>query len=127
LSVATISEISPRILPRDGRRLLGRYTLTEDDVLTARQHGGDSVKAWWPAERWDAASGPSYAYPPIGRPYDIPLDALRSSAIDNLFVAGNTISATAGAAASSRASGICLATGAAAGEIAAESSASICG
>ncbi len=121
LSDATIVEHSPRVLPRDGRRLLGRYTLTEADVLSARKHGGDSVKGWWPAERWEAAGGPSYDYPPIGDPYDIPLETLRSATIDNLFAGGNTISATAGAAASSRASGICLATGAAAGVLAAMS------
>ncbi len=120
LKDASIVECSPRVLPRDGRRMLGRYTLTEEDVLTARSFGGDSVKAWWPAERWDAAVGPTYDYPPIGQPYEIPADSLRCAAIDNLFAGGNTISATAGAAASSRVSGICLATGSAAGVLAAD-------
>jgi hypothetical protein len=121
LAQAEIVEKSPRILPRDGLRLAGRYVLTEDDVLSARVIGDDSIHAWWPIEKWDVATGPSYAYPPAGRHYDIPPDALRSNAIENLFAAGACLSATQSAAASSRASGICLATGDAAGRLAANS------
>ena len=115
---AKISEKSPRILPRDGLRLRGRYTVSEQDVLQARQHGPDSVHAWWPMEKWDISTGPTYAYPPPGRHYDIPDDALRSHAITNLLAAGTCISASSSAAASTRASGICLATGYAAGRLA---------
>ncbi len=119
-ATAKVIERSPRILPRDGRRLRGRFVLSEDDVLAARKHGDDAVRAWWPIERWDPAEGPQYAYPPVGDHYDISPDTLRSEKIDNLLAAGNAISATAGAAASSRASGICLATGTMAGKLAAE-------
>ena len=115
---AKIAEKSPRILPRAGLRLCGRYAVTEQDILQPRQHSSDSVHAWWPMERWDISTGPSYAYPPIGRHYDIPSDALRSAAITNLFAAGTCLSATSAAAASTRASGICLATGDAAGRLA---------
>jgi anaerobic glycerol-3-phosphate dehydrogenase len=69
-------------------------------------------------ERWDISSGPSYIYPPVGQPYDIPPGALQSEAIENLLAAGTCISATTAAAASTRASGICLATGYAAGRLA---------
>jgi hypothetical protein len=115
---ARIAEKSPRILPRDGFRLRGRYTVSEQDVLQAREHGPDAVHAWWPIETWDISTGPTYAYPPPGRPYDIPDDALRSDSITNLLAAGTCISATSAAAASTRASGICLATGYAAGRLA---------
>lgn len=116
---ARIVEFSPRVLPRDGLRLRGRHIVSEADVLQARKHGIGSVHAWWPIERWDLAEGPTYAYPPVGEHYDIPLEAMRSAAITNLFAAGTCISATSGAAASVRASGICLATGDAAGRLAA--------
>jgi hypothetical protein len=112
---ARIVEKSPRILPRDGLRLRGRYILSEDDVLQGRKHGPDAVHAWWPIERWDISHGPTYAYPPVGDHYDIPPNALKCAAVDNLLAAGCCLSATSGAAASSRASGICLATGDAAG------------
>ncbi len=110
-----ILETSSKPLPRDGRRLKGKATLSEEDVLSGKQIGPDAVHAWWPIERWDPATGPSYAYPPLGRHYDIPEEAMQSNLIDNLFAAGTCVSATAGAAASVRASGICLATGHAAG------------
>ncbi len=115
---ARVVEKSPRILPRDGLRLRGKYVLTEEDVLQARKHGPDAVHAWWPIEKWDISRGPTYAYPPTGDHYDIPPDALRSAAIENLLAAGCCLSATSTAAASSRASGICLATGDAAGRLA---------
>ena len=118
---AKIAEKSPRILPRDGLRLRGRYTITEHDVLHARLHGADAVHAWWPIETWDISTGPTYAYPPPGQHYDIPDDALRSDSITNLLAAGTCISATSAAAASTRASGICLATGYAAGRLATSS------
>jgi FAD dependent oxidoreductase len=113
-----ITEKSPRILPRDGLRLRGKYILTEADVLQARKFGTDAVHAWWPIEKWNASQGPTYAYPPINDHYDIPKGALQSAGIDNLLAAGCCLSATASAAASSRASGICLATGNAAGQLA---------
>jgi len=115
---ARVVEKSPRILPRDGLRLRGKYVLSEEDVLQARKHGPDAVHAWWPIEKWDISRGPTYAYPPTGDHYDIPPDALRSAAIENLLAAGCCLSATSAAAASSRASGICLATGDAAGRLA---------
>jgi hypothetical protein len=110
-----IVERSPHPLPRDGRRLKGKATVTESDVLSGRQIDRDAIHAWWPIENWDLTAGPTYAYPPPGRHYDIPTDALQSDTIENLFAAGTCVSATATAAASLRASGICLATGHAAG------------
>jgi hypothetical protein len=116
---AIIAETSPRALPRDGRRLKGKTTVTLEDVLQGRQLGADAVHAWWPIEQWDISLGPTYAYPPPGRHYDIPDTALQSEVIENLLAAGTCVSATPQAAASLRASGICLATGYAAGRIAA--------
>jgi hypothetical protein len=118
LAHAQTIERSPRLLPRDGLRLRGKSILTDADVLQACPRGGDAVHAWWPIEKWDLKAGPTYAWPPAHRHYDIPADCLRSAAIQNLFAAGACLSATAAAAASSRASGICLATGELAGKLA---------
>jgi FAD dependent oxidoreductase len=118
LAGATVAEKSPRILPRDGLRLRGRYTVTEQDILEARQCDDEAVHAWWPMETWDISTGPAYAYPPIGRHYDIPSSALQSVVVANLLAAGTCLSASFAAAASTRASGICLATGDAAGRLA---------
>jgi hypothetical protein len=119
-SPATIIEMSPRALSREGRRLRGKYTVTEQDVLSARKHTPDAVHACWPIEHWDVKNGPTYIYPPPGDHYDIPPAALQSAVIDNLYAAGTCLSATRAAAASTRAGGICLATGGKAGELAAE-------
>jgi hypothetical protein len=110
-----IAESSPHALPRDGRRLKGKATVTEADVMQGRQLSPDAIHAWWPIETWDPSTGPAYAYPPPGQHYDISTQALQSDTLENLFAAGTCVSATATAAASLRASGICLATGHAAG------------
>jgi 2-polyprenyl-6-methoxyphenol hydroxylase-like FAD-dependent oxidoreductase len=115
---AKIVEQSPRAQRRDGRRLRGKFIVTEDDVLSARKIGEDAVHAWWPIELWDISQGPTYTYPPPDEYYDIPLDALHSAAVENLFAGGICVSATPAAAASIRAGGICLATGDAAGRLA---------
>jgi predicted flavoprotein YhiN len=52
--------------------------------------------------------------------YEIPARCLQSAPIQNLFMAGKTISADVDAIASARVMGCCLATGAAAGKLAAE-------
>jgi hypothetical protein len=117
---ARIIEQSPAPLRREGRRLAGKFIISEDDISIGRKHGGAAVHAWWPMERWSAQAGPRYEYPPPGEYYDIPAEALQSAVIENLFAAGACLSATAGAAASTRASGICLATGGLAGNLAAE-------
>jgi hypothetical protein len=115
---ASIAETSAGALPRDGRRLRGRSIVNEADVLAGRQFAGEAVHAWWPIEKWDTTRGPIYAYPPEGVHYDIPASAVQSSVVENLFAAGLCMSATADAAASLRASGICLATGEMAGRLA---------
>jgi hypothetical protein len=117
---ARIVEASMRPVARDGRRLRGIATVTEDDVLNARRRDGEVVHAWWPIERWSATDGPSYGFGPAGEHYDIPLDALRSAAVENLLAAGMCASATHGAMGSMRVSGISLATGAMAGRFAAK-------
>jgi hypothetical protein len=117
---ARIIEKSPRLLERTGYRLAGREILGEEDVLSGRQRGTEAVHAWWPMERWDPVKGPVLEYPPPGRHYDIPLEALRSAVVPNLLACGACVSATPGAAASLRAAGICLATGDAAGRLAAK-------
>lgn len=116
---ARIVERSPRPLARHGSRLRGRYIVTQDDVLAGNGRGSRGVQAWWPIEVWEADRGPVFAYPPIGRPYAIPEEALQSDRFDNLLAAGACVSATRAATASLRAGGICLATGDAAGRLAA--------
>lgn len=109
---------SPGPLRRTGRRMLGRAVMTRGDIFGDKSQRGDGVLGWWPVERWDTRTGPTYEYPPSDRPYAIPVDAMRSAVLDNVFAAGQCISADADAAHSVRVAGICLATGDAAGQAA---------
>jgi len=118
-SHAHIVERSRRPLARDGVRLRGRRVVTQEDVLGGCGGNSPAVQAWWPMEIWEADRGPVFAYPPIGRSYAIPDEALQSDRFDNLLAAGACVSATRDARASLRAGGICLATGDAAGRLAA--------
>ena len=116
---ATLVEASTGALQREGARLKGRYTLTEDDVLHARKFPDAVARNAWPMETWDPVRGPAFRYLPPGEWYEIPADALQSRAVDNLFCAGRCLSATPEALASVRVLGACLLLGEAAGRMAA--------
>jgi len=59
-------------------------------------------------------------YLQAGKHYEIPARSLRAARVENLFMAGKTISADVDAIASARVMGCCLATGAAAAKLAAQ-------
>lgn len=104
---------------RAGRMIIGQYTLTSDDVLTGRKFPDTVARCAWPIEQWNADGVARYKFLPTGTHYEIPARSLRAAKIENLFMAGKTISADADAIASARVMGACLATGAAAGNLAA--------
>jgi hypothetical protein len=108
---------------RAGRMIRGQYLLTGADVLEGRKFPDAAVRCAWPIEQWDARGKVSFRYLPAKLHYEIPLRALRCAGIENLFMAGKTISADVDAIASARVMGCCLATGEAAGRLAAESAA----
>jgi hypothetical protein len=111
-----VSHTAPQIGVRETRRVIGRYQLTREDVLTGRKFEDGVARAGWPIELWEGGRlGASYEYLPDGETYDIPLRSLRSRDVDNLLVAGRCMSATHEALGSARVIGTCLATGEAAG------------
>jgi anti-sigma factor RsiW len=73
----------------------------------------------WPIEQWNADGVARFRYLPPGTHYEIPERCLRARDLDNLFMAGKCLSADVEAIASARVMGCCLATGAAAGVLAA--------
>jgi hypothetical protein len=110
----------PQIGVRESRHVIGRYTLTRDDVLSARRRPADVIaRCGWPIEEHKGVG--STRYTPIeGRAfYDIPLDALRSIDRDNLWAAGRLASCDAAAYCSLRVMGTAFATGHAGGVAAA--------
>jgi hypothetical protein len=105
---------------RAGRMIVGEYILTGADVLAGRKFPDAVARCAWPVEQWNADGKSRLRYLPPGEHYEIPARALRAAKIKNLFMAGKTISADADAIASARVMGCCLATGAAAGNLAAK-------
>lgn len=104
---------------RAGRMIAGQYRLTGEDVLTGRKFPDAVARGAWPIEQWDANGVVRFKYLPAGTAYEIPARSLRAARIENLFMAGKTISADVDAIASARVMGCCLATGTAAGSLAA--------
>jgi hypothetical protein len=104
---------------RAGRMVVGEYLLTGADVLAGRKFPDGVARCAWPIEQWGSDGMPRLRYLPTGAHYEIPGRALRALHIKNLFMAGKTISADVDAIASARVMGCCLATGAAAGVLAA--------
>ncbi len=116
---AAIAETSRGVLDREGRRVVGEYILTEDDVLSARKFPDAAVKNSWPIELWDRTKGPVFKYLPEGDYYEIPFRCLAVKGFSNLLVAGRCISVSHEALGSTRVMGTCMALGDAAGRAAA--------
>ncbi len=104
---------------RAGKMIVGEYILTGTDVLTGKKFPDAIARGAWPMEQWSAQGIVKYRHLQPGAHYEIPERSLRAAKITNLFMAGKTISADVDAIASARVMGCCLATGAAAGNLAA--------
>jgi hypothetical protein len=113
---------------RETRHILGGYVLTKDDVVTGRDFADQVARGAYPLDIHDVnaaagtrtdVKGGGTDLSKIDRSYGIPARCLVASGIDNLLVAGRAISASHAAAASARGQPVCMATGHAAGTIAA--------
>lgn len=105
---------------RTAQRPVGKYILTEEDILSARKFTPSCAKSAWPIEEWLPTNSVALEFLKEGAFYEIPADCLQSVVYTNYFFAGRIISATDRAIASARVMGICLQTGFYAGCLAAE-------
>lgn len=112
---AEIEHIAPEVGTRVGLRTMGKYILTEADVLSCKKFDDAIANSAWPIEEWGQNRRVKMRYFEYDDFYQVPAACLRSESITNLFMAGRNISATDGAIASARVMGICLQTGYAAG------------
>jgi hypothetical protein len=110
-----IAETSLRVMDREGRRICGEYTLTEEDVLNARKFHDGVVKNSWPIEIWNKNRGTIYKYVKSGDYYEIPFRCLKVKDISNLLCAGRCISVSHEALGSTRVIGTCITLGEQAG------------
>ena len=109
---AFLSHAAPQVGVRESCRVIGRYQLTREDVLSGRKFEDGVARASWPIELWEEGRlGPTYEYLEDGETYDIPLRCLQARDVENLFVAGRCMSAAHEAMGSARVIGTCLATG----------------
>jgi len=104
---------------RAGRMIVGRYILTGSDVLAGRKFPDAVARCAWPIEQWGSDGAARFRHLQPGTHYEIPARALHAAKVENLFMAGKTLSADVDAIASARVMGCCLATGEAAGHLAA--------
>lgn len=113
---AYLVQTGPQIGIRETRHIVGEYTLTGDDVLSANRHTDSIARGGWPVE----------LHPEPGKPnvwfkikddsyYEIPLRSLKVKGFQNLWAAGRTIACDPIAFASVRVMGTAFATGHAAG------------
>lgn len=119
---AYLLSTSVRIGVRETRRLIGRYVLTRDDVLEARDFPDAVARCGAPVEDHDGGESTIWEYVGghrSGRTYGVPYRCLLPTELDNVAVAGRCLSATHDAHASVRSMAQCMALGQAAGTAAA--------
>lgn len=105
---------------REGRKMVGLYTLTGEDVVGAVKRPDAVARGgWMPEIHRDPNKMGEYIPVEKGSYFDIPLSALRSIQLENLYGAGRAVSADEVAFASIRVMGTGFATGHAAGVAAA--------
>jgi len=106
-----------RIGVRESRRIIGEYVLTAEDILSQRRFPDAIARTAYPidihAVKMGEAEFNSFGY--NGEVYEIPYRCLVPLDVDQLLVAGRSISTTHEAQASARTSPSCMTFGQAAG------------
>jgi hypothetical protein len=107
---------------REGRRIHGRYTVSTEDLATGARHDDAICRVYFSVDVHSPkkAEGTGIARSKVrARPYDIPLRALIARDVNGLLTAGRCISGDFIAHSSYRVTGNAVATGQAAGVVAA--------
>ncbi|WBW49380.1 FAD-dependent oxidoreductase [Peptoniphilus equinus] len=112
-----LSATAPVIGIREARRMRGKVTVRGEDIMACKKSDEVVARAGWPAEI-HSSSGLIYMDVKDNDWFDIPMGALISKDLCNLFAAGRTISCDSLALASLRVMGTGFATGHAAGVMA---------
>jgi hypothetical protein len=117
---ARLAATGTQIGIRESRRIVGRYTLTADDVLNARTFADAVARSAYPIDIHNpSGSGTTTHRPPPGATYEIPYRCLVPLNRSQLLVAGRCISTTHEALAATRLTPTVMTLGQAAGTAAA--------
>ena len=114
---AYLSRTAPFLGIRETRRIVGQYTMTRDDILSCRKFDDAIAVASYPLDIHHPQGG-DCTLEWSGDCYDIPYRALVPLNIENLLVAGRSISTTHEAMSAIRVMATCMAMGEAAGRAA---------
>ncbi len=115
---AYVDRVAPFMGIRETRRIIGEYTLTEQDILNCSRFDDVVAVAGYPVDLHHPVGGDCSLYW-CPDSYDIPYRCLIPKKIDGLIVAGRDVSMTHLALASARVMGPAMALGEAAGKAAA--------
>lgn len=111
---AVLAGIAARIGVRETRRIVGQYTLTEEDIVGGERFADAIALGAGPMDLHEAkGAGISLWVPEL--PFEIPLRCLLPQSVDGLVVAGRAMSATREANGGSRHMGTAMCLGEAAG------------
>lgn len=114
---AYFTKTAPFLGIRETRRIVGQYTMTQDDVLSCRHFDDAIAVASYPIDiHRPGDQGCTLIW--CGDCYDIPYRSLVPKGVQNLLVAGRSISATHEAMGAIRVMATCMAMGEAAGRAA---------
>ncbi len=116
-----IIRVADRPYLREGRRLIGQYQLTVDDIIASRKPADSIARGWYPLDLHvsDSPGGNQTAPFRAGEYYGIPYRCLVARDLDNLLMAGRCISVTHEALGSTRISPVSMGLGQASGMAAA--------
>ena len=111
-----LAVIGPAVGYRETRRMAGKDQVVTEDVLRRRKReDGVARGGWKPEIHKDVNKMADYMEVEEGSYFDIPIGALQSVNIENLYGAGRIVSSEEAAFAAVRVMGTCFATGHAAG------------
>lgn len=111
---AILAGIAARVGVRETRRIIGQYTLTEEDIVGNRRFADAIALGAGPMDLHDSkGTGVALWMPEV--PFEIPLRCLLPESVQGLVVAGRAMSATRDANGGSRHMGTAMCLGEAAG------------
>jgi hypothetical protein len=114
---AYIDRVAPFLGLRETRRIIGRYILNKEDILTCHKFDDAIAVASYPLDiHHPQGGGCTLVW--CGDCYDIPYRSLLPSGVENLLAAGRCISTTHEAMSAIRVMSTCMAMGEAAGRAA---------
>ena len=92
---AYVTKAGTQVGVRETRRICGKYTLTEKDVLSARKFEDGIARSNYPIDIHNPTGiGTTLKYPPEGDYYEIPYRCLVPIGISNLLIGSRSISCT---------------------------------